>query len=98
MTDPMHPGTFTYASLDLDASSATVRARYELDGEIFEEIAQLPGADLDAPGATQAAELYFLLAGVSYYKTRAPRHVDLGTLGTTEADRAFLRTFLLEGL
>ncbi len=98
MSAAMHPGTFRYASLDLDASSATVRARYELEGETFEEVAHLPGADLTAPGAEEAAELYFLLAGVSYYKTRAPRHVDLGSLTTSAGDRDFLRTYLLEGL
>lgn len=98
MKNAMHHGTFTYASFDLDVAAAEVRMRYDLDGESFEERAHLPGADLGEPGAEQAAELYFLLAGVSYYKTRAPRYVDLGTVATSAEDRAFLRTFLLEGL
>ena len=94
----MSPGTFAYADLDLDAATSRVRCRYDLDGEVFEEIAVLPGSNFDVDGVLEAAELYFLLAGVSYYKTRAPKTVDLGSLQTTPAERAFLRAFYLEGL
>ena len=91
-------GTFRYTDLDLDSATARVRCRYDLDGESFEEIAVLPGANFDLAGVVEAAELYFLLAGVSYYKTRAPSTVDLGSLRTTSAERQFLRQFYLEGL
>jgi UDP-N-acetyl-alpha-D-muramoyl-L-alanyl-L-glutamate epimerase len=40
----------------------------------------------------------FLLAGVSYYKTAAPPVIDLGQHAVTDAERAFLRAFYLEGL
>lgn len=52
-----------------------------------------PPAALDA-----AARLVHLLAGVSYYKTAAPRVIDLGDLATTPAEREFLRAFYVEGL
>jgi UDP-N-acetyl-alpha-D-muramoyl-L-alanyl-L-glutamate epimerase len=45
-----------------------------------------------------AARILFLLSGVSYYKTAAPRVVDLGTTATTDEERAFLRDFYVEGL
>jgi UDP-N-acetyl-alpha-D-muramoyl-L-alanyl-L-glutamate epimerase len=94
----MHPGTFTYVDIDIDVASASVRCRYDLDGEAFEELAHLPGADLSVPGAEQAAQLYCLLAGTSYYKVRAPEHVDLGPLRTTAAERAWLHEVFVEGL
>ena len=40
----------------------------------------------------------FLLAGVSYYKTAAPPVIDLGDTAVTDAERAFLRSFYLDGL
>ena len=40
----------------------------------------------------------FLLAGVSYYKTAAPAVIDLGDTAVTDTERAFLRTFYLDGL
>ena len=40
----------------------------------------------------------FLLAGVSYYKTAAPPVIDLGDTAVTDTERAFLRSFYLEGL
>jgi hypothetical protein len=47
---------------------------------------------------TEAARLVFLLAGVSYYKTAAPPVIDLGQTAVTDAERAFLRAFYLDGL
>ena len=40
----------------------------------------------------------FLLAGVSYYKTAAPPVIDLGDTAVTDTERAFLRSFYLDGL
>jgi hypothetical protein len=48
--------------------------------------------------ADAAARILFLLAGISYYKTAAPPVVDLGGVATSEEERAFLRTFYVEGL
>lgn len=45
-----------------------------------------------------AARVFYLLAGVSYYKTAAPQVVDLGGVATTPEEKSFLRTFYLEGL
>ena len=45
-----------------------------------------------------AARLVFLLAGVSYYKTAAPSLIDLGDTAVTDAERAFLAGFYVDGL
>ena len=90
--------TFTYRGVDIDVSSATITCRYELGDEHFLETAVFPGGDLSLPGVREAAELYFLLAGVSYYKTAAPLCIDLGAFATSESERKFLREFYLHGL
>jgi hypothetical protein len=40
----------------------------------------------------------FLLTGVSYYKTGAPPLIDLGEHAVTDAERAFLRSYYVDGL
>jgi UDP-N-acetyl-alpha-D-muramoyl-L-alanyl-L-glutamate epimerase len=52
----------------------------------------------DTPAVRAAARLVFLLAGVSYYKTKAPPVIDLGNVPTTDRERDFLRDFYLDGL
>ncbi|MGC8470852.1 MAG: endonuclease domain-containing protein [Acidimicrobiales bacterium] len=49
-------------------------------------------------GADAAARILYLLAGISYYKTAAPPVIDLGDMATSEEERAFLRTYYVEGL
>ena len=49
-------------------------------------------------GADAAARILFLLTGISYYKTAAPPVIDLGGVATSEEERAFLRTYYVEGL
>lgn len=46
----------------------------------------------------EAARLLYLLAGVSYYKTRVPQVVTLGDVPASEEDRKFLRDFYVHGL
>jgi len=91
-------GTFRYVGVDLDPSTSTVTCRFALGDDDFVETAVLPGGDLTSPGVAEAAELYCLLAGVSYFKTRAPLRIDLGPLATTQAERSFLTTYFLAGL
>ncbi len=64
--------TFRYVGVDLDPTTSTVTCRFALGDDDFVETAVLPGGDLARPGVAEAAELYCLLAGVSYFKTRAP--------------------------
>ena len=97
--DQMVPATtFTYDDVTIDAQTQTISCRYRVDDEVFVEVANIPGGDFTKPGVVEAAWWYFLLAGVSYYKTNpAPRVViTAGTSSSTERD--FLQTFLIEGL
>jgi len=92
------PSTFTYVGFEIDATQRSLRCHYTCGGEDFTETVTIPGGDLSQPGVEAAAVLYFLLAGVSYLKTRASLAVDLGALPSTREERSFLRTYLVEGL
>src|SRR5208337_3977735 len=90
---------FRYHSFAVDAERGVLSCRYELDGREFTERVTLPaGPRWETPAARAAARLVFLLAGVSYYKTAAPPVIDLGSTALTDAERAFLRDFYLQGL
>ena len=89
---------FRYGSVELDPLNSTITCTYELGAEQFIEIAVIPGGDLTLPGVREAAEIYYWLAGVSYIKTRAPLVIDLGSRPTTQSERDFLRSYLVNGL
>ena len=90
---------FRYAGFVADAEQGLLTCRYSLDGREFTELISLePGPRWNTPAARAAARLVYLLAGVSYYKTAAPPVIDLGTTPLTDAERAFLRDFYLQGL
>jgi hypothetical protein len=107
----MNADRFLYESYELDAERRRVVCRYSLGARRFtEEIGFEPSVERgseergawyaawDSAPVDAAARILFLLAGVSYYKTGAPPLIDLGTTETTEEERAFLRTFYIEGL
>src|ERR1700677_1025357 len=86
-----------YVNLDIDRH--TLRATYELDGQFFIESVAFEGVDLLASqAATALAPLWFLLAGLSYYKAGAARHIDLGDTSVGAKGRALLEAALREGL
>ncbi|HEV7958884.1 MAG TPA: hypothetical protein VGP11_05435 [Acidimicrobiales bacterium] len=88
---------FRYVGLEV--SGMTLRGVYELDGRRFEEQVVFEGIDeLDAPVTRSLAELWFFLAGLSYYKAGAARHVDVSGAPLGEAGRALLQAALREGL
>ena len=93
---------FRYESFETDPERGLLTCRYSVGGRQFAERVSIeapggPGAWAD-PAVTEAARLVFLLAGVSYYKTAAPPVIDLGATAVTDAERAFLRAFYLDGL
>ena len=105
----MSTGRFVYEDYEVDAARGRIVCRYALGRRRFkEEVAFEPPARADereawaaawgSKAADAAARILFLLAGVSYYKTAAPPVVDLGATATTAEERAFLRTFYVEGL
>jgi hypothetical protein len=90
---------FRYEGFRLDPGSGALACRYSLGEWNFTERIEFgPGGHWDSPALTSAARLVFLLAGVSYYKTTAPRLVDLGETPITGTELEFLRQFYLEGL
>jgi hypothetical protein len=90
---------FRYEGFATDPERGLLTCRYSLDGRDFSERVSLsPGPRWDTAAAQAAARLVFLLAGVSYYKTAAPPVIDLGDTALTDAERAFLRDFYLQGL
>ena len=96
---PARGRVFRYEGFATDPERGLLTCRYSLDGRDFAERVSLsPGPRWDAPAARAAARLVFLLAGVSYYKTAAPPVIDLGDTALTDAERAFLRDFYLQGL
>jgi hypothetical protein len=98
----MRADRFVYEGYDLDARGRRVVCRYSLGQHRFTEEVRFEtarhAAAWDDAAVDAAARILFLLAGVSYYKTSAPPVVDLGATETTEDERAFLRTFYVEGL
>jgi hypothetical protein len=85
--------------LDLEVTATTLRGTYDLDGRRFEESVVFEGVDsLESASVRSIAELWYLLAGLSYYKTGAARRVDVGTTPLGDAGRALLEAALLEGL
>ncbi|MCW2675696.1 MAG: hypothetical protein JWR70_736 [Modestobacter sp.] len=90
---------FTYERVELSPAAGTITSHYSLDDRSFSEVVQLPSElDWTAPALPAAARLLFLLSGVSYYKTAAPRVIDLGSTPVSRCDVTFLREFYLEGL
>lgn len=100
--DPTQIEVFRYVGTEVDPAAATVRCTYALGDDLeFTEALTIEGtspADWDTPAVHEAARLYFLLAGVSYYKAAAPPVIDLGDTPVRDADRALLRPFYLDGL
>ncbi len=100
MSVPVDRGRlFRYEGYVADAGTGVLTCRYSVDGRGFEERITLRLAgDWGSPPARAAVRLVFLLAGVSYYKTAAPEVIDLGDTPVSDAERAFLREFYLQGL
>jgi hypothetical protein len=98
------PDQFRYDGYTVDRAAGRVRCTYSTATHTFtEEFGFAPsgsadGAAWDDPATEATVRLLFLLAGVSYYKTSAAAVVDLGDHATTPDERAFLKTFLVEGL
>jgi hypothetical protein len=91
---------FRYETFTIDAEAGVVHCTYSIDGLSFTETIAVDGSPHAWAGAaaTAAARLVFLLAGVSYYKTRAPRVIDTGQWAVTDLERAFLHDVYTDGL
>jgi len=87
---------FSYRGYHVDGS--TITATYDLDGIPFVERVEVPDADLTHPAVDAIIELWYLLAGLSYYKTGAASVVDFGGHHVGPEALALVRAAYLDGL
>jgi UDP-N-acetyl-alpha-D-muramoyl-L-alanyl-L-glutamate epimerase len=88
---------FTYRGLEI--TDRSLRGHFDSDGQHFCEVVEFEGVDdLTLPGVRAAAELWYLLAGLSYYKTGAAHTVDTGDLTLSPADLTLFHAALRDGL
>ena len=94
---PRRGELFRYVDLVIETDRLT--GTYELDGRRFVESVVFEGVGpLTTPAVTAVAQLWFLLAGLSYYKAGAARRVDVGDTPLGAGGRALLVAALREGL
>ena len=88
---------FCYTGLDL--TNDTLRGHFELDDRKFTEEIVFEGVgSLERDDVRAVAELWYLIAGLSYFKAGAARSVDLGATPISDAGRALFDAALLDGL
>jgi hypothetical protein len=99
---PRRGDVFRYEGYDVAGTAGVLTCRYSLDGRVFTERIALPGlaggTRWGDPAVDAAARWVFLLAGVSYYKTAAPRVIELPGTPLGKVERDFLLGFYLDGL
>ena len=90
-------GTFRYAGLRVEPDRLV--ADYDLNGARFREVVAFEGVgDLTGATARSIATLWYLVAGLSYYKTAAPGEIDLGATPVGPHGRALLHAAVIDGL
>src|ERR1700690_623406 len=88
---------FRYVGLDVGADTLT--GVYELDGRAFVETVTFDGVkSLEAPAVVALAQLWYLVAGLSYYKAGAARRIDVGMTPLGTQGRRLLKAALSDGL
>ncbi len=88
---------FRYVGLDVSADTLT--GTYDLDGRTFVESVTFEGVkSLEAPAVVALAQLWYLVAGLSYYKAGAARRIDVGTTPLGTQGRRLLKAALSDGL
>ena len=89
--------TFRYLGLEVD--DRTLSGHYELDGRHFVEVVTFENTGaLRRPALMAVAELWYLLAGLSYYKAGAATRIDLGDTPLGPRARALFDAALHDGL
>lgn len=96
VTRPSRASTFTY--LDATRVGDTLTCRYRSDDHQFTETATFDDGLRDDAAVDALAGLYFLLAGLSYYKTGAAHRIEAPDADLTDADVALLGGAIHDGL
>jgi UDP-N-acetyl-alpha-D-muramoyl-L-alanyl-L-glutamate epimerase len=88
---------FRYVGLDVTPDTLT--ATYELDDRTFCETVTFEGVkSLEAPAVVALTQLWYLVAGLSYYKAGAARRIDVGTTPLGTHGRRLFKAALSDGL
>ena len=88
---------FTYLGWELNGQ--TVTGHWSSDTQIFtESVTFETGGDLESPATQAVIGLWYLVAGLSYYKTGAARTIDLAESPLGVAGREFFQAALIDGL
>lgn len=99
-TDLPRASRFRYEGFDIAPMRGEIRCSYSLDARTFTERIRIDSSPEDwaRPSVAAAAQLVFLLAGVSYFKTAAPHVIDLGSTRPTPAEMHLLQKVYADGL
>lgn len=96
---PQRAEQFCYDGYTIDPVHGEVHCTYSTGGYTFTERYVFgPEGNWSDPAVEAAVRILFLVAGVSYYKTRAARVIDLGQTTTTPDERTFLAQYFVHGL
>jgi hypothetical protein len=88
---------FRYTGLEIDDDA--LNGHFDLDGRTFKESVVFEGVgSLLTPAVRAVAELWYLVAGLSYYKMGAARRIDLAATPVGTKGRALLDAALRDGL
>jgi hypothetical protein len=99
IADPATARAELFSYVGLDVTEDSLVGHYELDGRAFREVVTFEGVGpLTEPAVSAVAHLWYLLAGLSYYKAGAAARIDLGQTPVGPAGRALLRASLIDGL
>ncbi len=96
---PQRAERFRYDGYTIDPTRGEVHCTYSTGGFSFTERYVFgPEGNWSDPAVESAVRILFLMAGVSYYKARAARVIDLGPTRTTPKERSFLTQYVVDGL
>ncbi len=96
---PQRAERFRYDGYTIDPTRGVVHCTYSTGGFSFTERYVFgPEGNWSDPAVEAAVRILFLMAGVSYYKARAARVIDLGATTTTPKERTFLAQYFVDGL
>jgi hypothetical protein len=88
---------FRYVGLDVTDDSLI--GHYRLDSYSFTETVTFEGVGtLNSPSVIAIAQLWYLIAGLSYYKAGAAKRVDVGSIPLDVKGRALVHAALHDGL
>jgi len=88
---------FRYTGLEIDDDA--LNGHFDLDGRTFKESVVFEGVgSLLTPAVRAVAELWYVVAGLSYYKMGAARRIDLAATPVGTKGRALLDAALRDGL